>query len=393
MNKTANIAILGIGTAVPEFQLDQADTAQRISEALQAGGHDHASRWAKRLFRQCGVQSRYTCEPNLLEKAEHSRYFPSAASHTVPSTGERMRTYKRESVPLVIEACRKALDDGQVAVDEVTHLITVSCTGQFLPGLDTVLVKELGLHTEVNRIPLNFLGCAAGLKAICMAKELAAAHSANTVLIVSVELCTLHIQPSSDREALYGASFFGDGSSACVVGDSSVHARRGIFELGKARSVLFSDCAEHMVWEVEDYGFDLFLSTDIPKLIGKFVPAEVKKVIGGNTENSLWAIHPGGKGIIDTLAQIFNLTEEQTEASRSVLRHYGNMSSATILFVLDAMRRQLAANDTIEANGLALAFGPGLTCEMIQISYCEQGQHKLQRHEKSDKGRLNGAYV
>ncbi len=360
------IAVLGIGTAVPDYCLDQADTAQRLTQALS--GNPDSARWARRMFKQCGVETRYTCEPNLLESAEHCRYFSQESNGLVPTTAERMETYKRESVSLGLKAAKKALMDGQVDPSAVTHLITVSCTGQFLPGIDTKLVQKLGLKATVNRIPLNFLGCAAGLKAICLAKELTANNPMAKVLIVSVELCTLHIQPSSTREALFGASFFGDGASACIVGCTTSPDHVGIYQLGDDHSILLSGCAEEMVWEVGNYGFDLFLSTNIPKLISRFVPEQVERLIRGS-KPELWAIHPGGKGIIDALAEVYELTEKQTKPSRSVLRNYGNMSSATILFVLDAMRQELESCKKEETSGIALAFGPGLTCEMIQINY------------------------
>ncbi|MFD0710832.1 type III polyketide synthase [Paenibacillus sp. GCM10027626] len=358
-------AMLGIGTAVPEYRLDQADTAQRLAQALE--NYPDSARWAKRLFKQCGVETRYTCEANLLETAENCRYFSVGSNDSAPSTAQRMAIYKQEAVPLAMEAAKRALLDGQVAAAEITHLITVSCTGQFLPGIDSILARQLDLAAAVNRIPLNFLGCAAGLKAVSLARELVAGQPDAKVLIVCVELCTLHIQPSSTREALFGASFFGDGASACIVGrPQSIH--RSCFHLGQERSVLLPDGAEEMVWELGDYGFDLYLSTNIPKLIGKFVPEQIDQLMAGE-KPELWAIHPGGKGIIDTLQQLYELTDEQTMPSRSVLRHFGNMSSATILFVLHAMRQELLERKAGRTDGIAVAFGPGLTCELLRISY------------------------
>lgn len=360
------IAILGIGTAVPEHCLEQADTSQRLAEALRE--HPDSMRWARRIFKQCGVETRYTCEPNLLESAAACRYFPQNTSLKVPSTAERMEVYKRSAVPLGLHAARQALQDANAEVSGITHLITVSCTGQFLPGLDTALVRHLGLVSTVNRIPLNFIGCAAGLKAVCMAGQIAAGNPAAQILIVCVELCTLHIQPSSEREALFGASFFGDGASACIVGAAgSQHG--GIFQLGEQHSVLLRSGAAEMVWEVGNYGFDLYLSPDIPKQLGHLIPEQIEHLISGQQAPELWAIHPGGKGIIDAMEAMFGLTEAQASPSRTVLRKYGNMSSATILFVLDEMRRQLASRQSGTASGVSVAFGPGLTCEMIQITY------------------------
>jgi predicted naringenin-chalcone synthase len=360
------IAILGIGTAVPDFRLDQTDTSQRLFQALSE--NPDSARWAKRIFKICGVETRYTCESNLLESAEDCRYFSQISNRLVPLTAERMETYKRESVPLGLNAARKALVDGKVELSDITHLITVSCTGQFLPGLDAALVQQLELAVTINRIPLNFLGCAAGLKAVCLSRQIVSSNPSAKVLIVCVELCTLHLQPFNEREALFGASFFGDGSSACIVGSTGPN-HNGIFQLGNEHSILLPDSAEEMVWEVGNYGFDLYLSTNIPKLVGRFIPEQVEYLISGGQKPDLWAIHPGGKGIIDTLEEMYGLTDEQTRPSRTVLRDYGNMSSATILFVLDEMRHELKRRGSGPTNGVSLAFGPGLTCEMIQISY------------------------
>lgn len=360
------IAILGIGTAVPDFRMDQADTSQRLTEALKE--NPDSARWAKRIFKQCGVETRYTCEPNLLESVSSCRYFSLFSLEDVPTTAERMATYKRESVPLGLDAARKALLDGEVDVSDITHLITVSCTGQFLPGLDAVLVQQLGLAATVNRIPLHFLGCAAGLKAVCLSRQIVEGNPSAKVLIVCVELCTLHIQPSSQREALFAASFFGDGASACIVGSTDSN-HKNIFQLGRERSVLLPDSSEEMVWEVGNHGFDLYLSTNIPKLIGSLIPTEVESFLNGEKMPNLWAIHPGGRGIVDTIQDVFRLTDEQTRPSRTVLRHYGNLSSATILFVLHEMRRELNDHGSGPANGISLAFGPGLTVEMIEIKY------------------------
>ncbi|MEK3882943.1 type III polyketide synthase [Paenibacillus sp. PL2-23] len=365
-------AIWGIGTAVPPYRMDQEDTSRRLVEALAGAGHTDSSRWAKRIFKQCGVDSRYTCEPNLLEEADDCRYFkgPELGGGLVPTTGERMAVYKQACVPLAVEAARAALADGGTEAESVTHLITVSCTGQFLPGLDAVLIRELGLRETAARYPLTFLGCAAGLKAIALAKGMVSAQPQARVLIVCVELCTLHIQPSGGREALYGASFFGDGASACVVGAAESRGRdNSCFLLGEERTVLLEGSEGEMVWEIGDHGFDLYLSTSIPRLIGEHVPAQVERLLEGAAKPDLWAIHPGGRGIVDILQELFGLTEEQTSASRSILRNYGNMSSATILFVLAEMKRELEASRAPVREGVALAFGPGVTAEMLRIAY------------------------
>lgn len=364
--KSPNISILGIGTAVPAHRIEQDEVLDKLEEAL----HDspNSVRWARRIFKQCGVATRYTCEPNLLGHGSRSRYLPSEGQGDAPSTAERMGIYKRESIPLALQAAKDALLDGEIEGSEITHLITVSCTGQFLPGLDAVLVKEMGLSSRVQRIPLTFQGCAAGLKAIQLARTLVEGQSSRQILIVCVELCTLHFQPSSDREALFGASFFGDGASACVIGTADKNSK-GLFQLGEGHSVLLPECSEEMIWEVGNYGFDLYLSTNIPKLLGRYLTTEMESLLDGEKTPSLWAIHPGGRGIVDIVQQMFELSDDQVQFSRNILRDYGNLSSATILFVLQAMREDLLTRQVGSSSGVALAFGPGLTAELLKFTY------------------------
>ncbi|RXZ76696.1 type III polyketide synthase [Paenibacillaceae bacterium] len=366
--KNGEASIIGLGTAVPAYRIDQDDVASRLAEALE--NYPDSARWARRIFRQGDVDTRFTCDPNLLEPASTCRYMPSGESKTTPGTSERMALYRRESVPLGVQAALKALADACTSASEVTHLLTVSCTGQFLPGLDAELVRRLGLSARVQRIPLTFLGCAAGLRAIRLAQELAGGDEHARVLIVCVELCTLHFQPTEERDSLYPASFFGDGAAACVVSASEVD-RVGVLRLGEGESVLIKESSgEEMVWEVGDHGFDLFLSTDIPKLLAEYLPAELGQLLHNKELPALWAIHPGGKAIIDTVQRLYGLSDEQTSFSRNVLRRCGNMSSATILFVLQAIRAEMIGSGAGEEQGIALAFGPGLTVEMMRFEYC-----------------------
>ncbi|WP_035119927.1 type III polyketide synthase, partial [Cohnella panacarvi] len=360
-----HLTIMGIGTAVPASRLEQRNTAERLEEALK--NDPERSKWATRIFAHCGVETRYTCEPNLLESAGQCRYVPVSPEVAIPTTEERMRIYERQSVPLALRAATRALEDSRVATREITHLIVASCTGLFLPGLDAVLAQELDLPRDVTRVPLTFLGCAAGLTALREAARIARAEPAAKALVVAVELCTIHIQPTFDKEHLFTAAFFGDGASACVIGHSEKPSS-GQFTLGHSRCITLPETSDTMKWTVGDYGFRLELSPRIPRIIGDAVPPIVETFWGKTPMPKLWAIHPGGRAIIDAVAHTFRLTDEQTEASRSVLREFGNMSSATILFVMDALRTQAPATDGL-TEGIALAFGPGVVAELLRFSY------------------------
>lgn len=375
-NRLSPIAILGIGTAVPPYRIDQQDAAERLADALHED-RDMA-RFAKRIFRGCGVSTRYTCEPNLLEAAPDCRYI----SDDPPTTSERIAVYRREVLPLAKQAAYRALADGAVHPSSVTHLLTVSCTGQYLPGLDAELVRELELRANVNRVPLTFTGCAAGLRAVNLARQLAIASTDAVILIVCVELCTLHIQPCRVREELFAASFFGDGASSCVIGRATDQDVRIVLE--DDRSELLPNCAQVMTWDVGSYGFDLYLSPDIPRLIGHHV-RERLETFADVANTACWAIHPGGRAIIDAVQETLELSDEITEPSRRILRDYGNMSSATILFVIQELKRKFVSQEIPVQDGLALAFGPGLTLEMSRLTFRRSQQDISYRRQDHDR--------
>ncbi|GMK40916.1 hypothetical protein PCCS19_39720 [Paenibacillus sp. CCS19] len=364
------VALLGIGTALPECRLNQRDTALRLAEGLEAAGQRDAARWARRIFNQSGVETRHTCVTSLSGPASESRFAPGTAEHLVPQTAERMAMYQEFAPILAERAAREALTDSGVAANEVTHVLTVSCTGMYLPGLDAELTNRLGLNEGTRRLPLTFLGCAAGMTAMRTARELVAADEQAVALIVCVELCTLHTQPSGDRESLYAAAFFGDGASACVIGRPSkqrgAHGDR--FLLAEGWAGLAAEASEAMRWTIGNHGFDLFLSPQVPELLSRYVPDMVERYAPAFTPG-WWAIHPGGRGIIDSVQKLFGLSDEDTQASREVLRSYGNMSSVTILFVLREIREQLRQEGGGRSEGMAVAFGPGLTAELMRMTY------------------------
>ncbi|GAE07456.1 chalcone synthase [Paenibacillus sp. JCM 10914] len=188
------------------------------------------------------------------------------------------------------------------------------------------------------------------------------------MLVVCVELCTLHFQPVKEREALFAASFFGDGASACVIGHPT-SVTTDYLSLGAGYSVILPDSTEDMTWEIGNTGFDLFLSPRIPKLLGVHLEEELHHLLQGDKLPELWAIHPGGRGIVDSVQDVMKLTDEQTKYSREILRTAGNLSSVTIMFVLNAMRQEMKALKSASTDGVAMAFGPGLTAELMRFSY------------------------
>ncbi|MNO39391.1 Alpha-pyrone synthesis polyketide synthase-like Pks18 [compost metagenome] len=363
---SSKAAILGIGTALPVHSIAQTDVADLIASSLQDS--PDLARFARRIFQACGVETRYTCDPSYLGPPEDCRYLPSGDKSGIPTTEERMKIYQREALPLGIQAAAKALKEAQMQPEQITHLITVSCTGQYLPGLDVMLIRQLGLPPRVNRLPLIFQGCAAGLKAIQMGRDVVQGAPESRVLVVCVELCTLHFQPAKEREALFAASFFGDGASSCVIG-SPEPRHNDYLSLGSGYSVLLPESTEDMTWEVGNTGFDLYLSPRIPKLLGNNLEEELQVLLEGDKLPELWAIHPGGRGIVDSVQNLLKLTDEQTRYSREILRNAGNLSSVTMMFVLNAMRLNLRTLAKGLTEGVAMAFGPGLTAELMRFAY------------------------
>ncbi|WP_068617654.1 type III polyketide synthase [Paenibacillus tuaregi] len=359
-------AILGIGTALPAHSISQSDVADLIASSLK--DRPDLARFTRRIFKTCGVETRYTCDPSYLGEPEKCRYLPLDDKIDVPTTEERMHTYQRKALPLGLEAARRALIEADMSPKRITHLITVSCTGQYLPGLDVMLIKELGLSPRVNRLPLIFQGCAAGLKAVQMARDVVHGASGSQVLVVCVELCTLHFQPIQEREALFAASFFGDGASSCVIGAPELQHKH-FLTLSTGYSVLLPDSTEDMTWEVGNTGYHLYLSPRIPKLLGTHLEAELQHLLQGDPLPELWAIHPGGRGIVDSVESVMSLTADQTRYSREILRTAGNLSSVTIMFVLQMMRREMRDNSRELTEGVAMAFGPGLTAELMRFAY------------------------
>ncbi|MDP9310467.1 MAG: type III polyketide synthase [Chloroflexota bacterium] len=368
------VALLALGSAVPPYRVEQAELADWMAESLQADRK--LARWLRYLYGCSGIDTRYSCLPDASSSPALSRFAPHRRLDEAPTTAERMAIYKREAVQVGTAAARDTLhdyartanrDDG--VADAVTHLIVVSCTGFFAPGLDHAIARELGLRATVERTLVGFMGCAAAFNALRLAAQIVQGDPAALVLIVCVELCSLHIQPGMDRVNLVVTSLFADGAAACLVGSSAPDDREH-FVIGRFHTTLEPDSQSDMVWDIGDHGFTMHLSPRIPARLGEAAPRALAALVGNRRNLEFWAIHPGGRAIVDALATIFALSPEQTAATRHVLRNYGNMSSPTILFVLQELRARLRQRPGAAVqDGVAMAFGPGLVIEMAQLRY------------------------
>ena len=369
MGKTAApVALLGFGTAVPTYRYAHEDIGRWIGESL--GANRSLARWVRGVFAATAIETRYSCLPDALGSPHESRFAPGRALADAATTAERMAVYEREAVVVGQEAALNALADFGVpgVADTVTHLIVVSCTGFFAPGLDQAIARALGLGPNVQRTLVGFMGCAAAFNGLRLADQIVRAQPAARVLVVCVELCSLHIQPQPTRTDLLVAALFADGAAACLVGAAPTDGR-DYYALDTMYSALAPDTRQHMVWQIGDYGFKLHLSPEIPQRLGEVAPGALEALLDGRPMPRAWAIHPGGRAIVERLAELFELTLDDLAPTYNVLRDYGNMSSATILFVLAEMRERLRREAAEPTSVAAMAFGPGLVVEMAHLTY------------------------
>lgn len=370
------IALLALGTAVPPYRVSQAAAADWMAQSFT--GQPALGRWLRSLYANSGIETRYACVPDFVRPPELSRLAPGLDPAEMLTTAERMVIYEQESVHIGAAAARQALASYGQATGQataavagtVTHLIVVSCTGFFAPGLDIAIARQLNLAPTVQRSLIGFMGCAAAFNGLRAATQVVRGDPSARVLVVCVELCSIHVQPGTDRENLIAGSLFADGASACLVGEAMPH-QGDLFEVESFFTGIKPDTRTEMVWQIGNHGFALRLSPRIPEHLAEAAPEALDQLFSHGLSPRFWAIHPGGRAIVDRLAQIFCLEPEQVAASRSVLRRFGNLSSATMFFVLDEIRQKLGqkGHRPGRVEGVAMAFGPGLVIEMARLAY------------------------
>jgi predicted naringenin-chalcone synthase len=278
-----------------------------------------------------------------------------------PGTAARMERYATEAVGLAMQAIAD-LDPGEVG--RITHLVVASCTGFVAPGLDCLLAERLGLRADLDRTLIGFMGCSAAIPALRTAAQAVLADPDARVLVVNLELCTLHLQEAAELETVLSFLLFGDGCAAALVSSEPV----GI-ALGDFRSVLIPDSRELITWRIGDQGFLMHLSGQVPGRIAQALrqdreSADARGILRGEGVQAvdLWAVHAGGRTVLDAVEVGLGLAPDQLTASRGVLEAFGNMSSATVLFVLQRMMREGRGR-----RGLAMAFGPGMAAETFRF--------------------------
>jgi len=344
--------INAIATAVPTSECDATYHAWAVR---QLEGRREA-KLLERMMQRSGIERRFTVlsrDPTY--QADGGFYDGPEA----PTTLARMEVYAREAPELALAAI-----EGLGELGEITHVVAASCTGFTAPGLDQVIARRLGLAPTVERVVIGFMGCYAGVTALRTAGHIVRSDPAARVLVLSVELCTLHLQPTDRLERLLAMGQFADGAAAALV-----TAQGSGLSLGDGLSMTLDDSHDLITWTIGDTGFAMELSGEVPGRLAEALANDtvVRSICADRPASSIdaWAIHPGGKSIVDAVERGLALPTEKVAASRAVLRDYGNMSSATVLFVLEHLLPERPAS------GIALAFGPGLAMEGLRFGWIE----------------------
>jgi len=272
-----------------------------------------------------------------------------------PTTARRMELFEQNAPVLM----RKAVDRLALNEDErsgITHVLVTCCTGLYAPGLDFEIIDHLGLSAGVERTMVGFMGCYAAINALKLARHIVRSDPKAGVLMVNLELCTLHFQETQELEQVLSFLVFADGAAA-----SLITAREQGFALDSFKALTVPETRELITWKIRDLGFDMLLSGQVPTELGRAL--HESELMAQRDGIDLWAVHPGGRSVLDAVEMGLELPPDALAASREVLSCFGNMSSATVMFVLQRIMQQAQPGQ----HGCAMAFGPGLTAETMRF--------------------------
>lgn len=349
-----------IETAVPDTYYEQDLARDMLQRSFE--GDRRTQRLIRGIYNNSGIDKRHSVIAPYLDVF----YSEDDGSLQAPGTERRNDLYIETSKPLISDLAKKALTNCPgLSHSDVTHVITVSCTGFYAPGPEYHLVRELCLVPSTKRFHVGFMGCYAAFPALRMARAFCEADPDAVVLVVCFELCTLHLQAKTDSDALIGGSVFADGASAAIVSAKTPAEPATSLQLAQLETTLTETGEEAMAWTVGNDGFNIVLSSYVPDILGSNIRAALAPLFDayGTSSDAIthWGIHPGGRAILDKLQASLELSDEQLTPARTVLRDYGNMSSATVLFVLKEILQQPVKQH--DEPVCAMAFGPGLTVE------------------------------
>lgn len=365
-------AITAIGTAIPPYRQNQQAAVELVSSLLNLDPTD--KKLLKALYKFTGIKYRNTVIADIMKTPGDYELFPNSPDEPFPSTSARMQVFKDNALTLSLTAIHDCLDQLEdFDRSNISHLITVSCTGMYAPGLDIELIQALGLKTTTKRTAINFMGCYGAFNGIKVAEAICQADPNANALVLCVELCTLHLQNKTNLDNLTANALFADGAS-CVLIQGKPESTK-YFTLSHFHCDLLPQSGQEMAWHITDSGFDMLLSTYVPELIGNAIPAfldNLRAQANIDMEDiQYYAIHPGAQKILKACEKTLGIHPEKNKYSYQVLENHGNMSSATILFVLKLLWHDISDVSEHNKNIFSCAFGPGLTLEsmLLKIHY------------------------
>jgi predicted naringenin-chalcone synthase len=360
--KSPQVFLHQIATRVPEVHYTQRFALDFL---LRLQGTTPRKRiFLEKVYANTGIEKRHTVIGDYGRPVEKYEFYPNNPDlKPEPETWYRNDRFIAEANRLVARTAQDLLTRlPDFDKRRITHLVTLSCTGFSVPGFDIHLVKILGLNRDVHRFHIGFMGCYAAFPAMKLARDICLAHEEATVLVVGVELCSLHFQQKFTPETVVANAIFADGAAAALISASPSVSDRPKLRLDRFATYLVDNSEEGMAWRIGKHGFDMRLSLYVPAIIEANIRGVVSRLLDGSgvslEEIDLFAVHPGGRAILDKVRDALSLPDRALDSSYDVLREYGNMSSVTIFFVLEAML-------SVPASGriFAAAFGPGLTVE------------------------------
>ena len=343
-----------VATAVPPHDVHAA--FRKFAQSLFRNDRHNALLF-RRMAGKAGIEHRYSyLEPGNVPDGDAVDAEGFYVRGAFPDTAARMRRFEQDA-PSLAQAAVERLALGAER-DRISHLLITCCTGFSAPGLDLEVVERCKLPSSVERTMIGFMGCYAAINALKLARHIVRSEPSARVLILNLELCTLHLKETAELEQVLSFLLFGDGCAACLVSAEPAGTALDSFQ-----AVLVPGTRELITWNIRDFGFDMILSGQVPTVIHDALRDHRGDILDGAPIDTidLWAVHPGGRTVLDAVERAFDLAPPALSASRDILRRYGNMSSATVMFVIENLLRSGARGQ----KGCAMAFGPGLIAETM----------------------------
>jgi predicted naringenin-chalcone synthase len=357
--------LTSIGIAVPGNRFEQSEIGRFMTRTMQLDYENN--RKLSAILRSSGISHRHSV---LIDygKENNFNFYPNTENfEPFPSTSMRLQVYQKHAPDLSIAAINNCLSkQPEFDIHRITHLIVVSCTGMYAPGLDIDLVERLGLRHDVQRLSINFMGCYAAFNGIKVGDAFCKANPQANVLLVCVEICSIHFQKQPTEDNMLANALFADGAAAVLM-QGTPTAGVNLVPEAFHNSLSFSKDPQ-MAWSVGNLGFEMKLTSYVPEIIQSGIKKLTDEMLGKIKKNfstvKHFAIHPGGKKILEVIEKELGLAKNDNRHGYDVLKNYGNMSSPTVLFVLYYLLKELTVQHEDDSI-LSFAFGPGLTLESI----------------------------